>query len=284
MITRMLDGERIRDRASGWEAAWAGLAGRVGEVLRSMLRRQFCSLGHWQDAEALAEAVASDILAGYHERAVAGTLLALWEPGKGDPARFLCGRWVYARALDALRQQTGRQLPLDAQAVAPAGSDGRQPAAAAILDAVTDGPLHLLNPDPPTVAQRSAGAEVWGRLDWEDPALQPLRRELAAWCAGAGWAACAEAWRSGREAAARELAELRERGGAGGALEARLAEAEMRLHFHPLDGPTLARLAGTSPNNGEQMLSRYRRQLPQLFAEVAEALRRWQAVLAEEAA
>lgn len=295
--------QRIRDRAPGWEEDWGRLCvlllgedGESGALVQAVNALPVT----WPSEEVSVgthrrpprEGTERDefvcrVMADFHRRAVRGTLLVSYDPNLGDVVSFLTARRpLYVEAIKFLEKLAVRQLrSLDD----PELSLKNEPQALPHQDAAFDRLISRVQEELQqtkleglkrvTRVAEQAALQLFTRLDWSQPAINPLREHLLrVLCPLTDDTDPLTALCQTHEAADRSFQRRLERlsakiyNKAKGVsvkrrehLERRYGELCFQRVFLPLDADTLVTLLGIKPADAAQRRHRYRAELPRLL-------------------
>jgi hypothetical protein len=267
----------IQDGLPGWrETAWTPFH----LELRPALQRSLRASGRFRAAEV--PDLADELLSLYFERAVAGTLLAAWDPRGGSAIRFLSGSAARHIAAKLKRDRRSQRLVELDRLAELAARDPVRPVPDS-LGRILAGSLTFrprMNQGPDRI-HLVAGCQLFDHIDWLDAQGRRVAERLPGYLAN-----CAD-WRTdlsralcerrriltGRiqqaQAAITALAgtdRMRDRE----RCRTRRDRAMFELLLRPLDGHALSALTGQQPNTCEQQISRYQRELSNLFRELSD--------------
>ncbi len=279
--------ERIRTRAPGWQAVWKEIVDDLDGAIRAKIRKDFPRL----PAEAREE-ISQELLVWYHERATRGTLLERWD-GTRSVVGFLTGSMVHNRVLDWISR--AKEAPRSLVS----GADGEErsfdPAAPEVVEADPDRsraqetlaanlkhPWELAPPPNGEVTRdyRTAGTELFLRLNWKHPVSREVRAQLQSFLSllpRDGWEnELKERLRSKIAALETRCAAAEEQMDAGVSRDARtaravLAKALFQIQICPLEPEDLRGMTGVTSANAQQLVSSYRRALPELIPVLGQA-------------
>lgn len=279
--------ERIRVRAEGWEADWNRLAPALDDAIRARIRIGFPTF-----TLASIDDITQELLCWYHDRATAGTLLERWDRSR-SVVGFLSGSVVQHRVLDWLargRHPLGliklgdaevTELAVPAQEVRDPDADQHRERTQITLSEMLQPPWKLATPAREVTREyRVAGVELHQRLDWTQPVARRVHTELPAFLQRLP----ADTWED--ELRARLQAKVAVLEKRRTAAEARLdspiirdataarsilAKTLFQLEVCPLEPEDLKAMTGGSAANAQQLVSSYRRALPDLVPALAQA-------------
>lgn len=314
---------RIRGRLPGWEEDWGRLCvillgedGESGALVQAVKALPVT----WPSEEVSAgthrglprEGTERDdfickVIADYHRRAVRGTLLISYDPKLGDVVSFLTSpHLLYVEAIKFLEKLAARQLASFDEPEFGSKNEPKAPlhqdaAFGRLISAVQQALDRMILDGIKRVSRvtEQAALQLYPRLDWSQPAMNPLREHLLHVVRpttadtdplGALSQAHEMADQSFRKRLERLSAKIHNKGKG---VSIRKREHLERLYgdfcfqrvFLPLDANALVKLLGIRRADAAQRRHRYRAELPRLLPGLAtyyEALREHRSAASRE--
>lgn len=276
----------IRDRLPGYMDAWGRLSEPLMAKVMQCFRRSFSA----ENAEDLCQ----QRMLEWTQDIVEGHFLLAWDPKRGPPVTFLASKYIVREAWPALKKMRGKEaLSGEVEDLIQNAAVGRSPptftqANDEAEDPVLygDGPwtLRPLGPKGINRYVQMAGVQLWGTLDWDAAPADKVMDTLPGFLEATDqpWDDTLEhTWTKARNRLAADLqacdAEIQFRAATitprqRRILERRHTRTRANYRFRPIDAEGVMKLTGMKRNNADQLLKRYREQLPNMVNEISTGL------------